>query len=167
MRSGQKGVLISQGAYPCPSSSARQELAKEILAQFGELKIKATGSSMLPSILPGDVLTFQAGLAADEHLGKVVATFTNGRLVAHRLRRLMPDGCVTRGDALSNDDPAVAQVDMLGFLIRHERNGRLQATPGGMISGLRPRLTGWLVNHSRICRLLFLRWNYSRDTAAA
>ena len=36
---------------------AKHDLAAEVLRQFGEVRLKVTGASMLPSVWPGDVLT--------------------------------------------------------------------------------------------------------------
>ena len=36
---------------------ATHDLDAQVIRQFGELRLKVTGASMLPSVWPGDVLT--------------------------------------------------------------------------------------------------------------
>ena len=101
---------------------ARIALAQDACARFGRLHLRALGSSMLPTILPGDDLLFRA-LAAQEtpQLGAIVLVQRGQRLFVHRLRARTEAGWITRGDSLAMDDPPVPDTAVLGVLAQHHR----------------------------------------------
>src|ERR1700737_1372956 len=57
---------------------AKAALIKDTLDQFGQVRIRVTGSSMLPSIWPGDVLTIHRGVTSDVRGGDVVLFTRDG-----------------------------------------------------------------------------------------
>ena len=83
MQQPQERVLTEprSGDDPC----ARISLAQDTLQRFGRLRFRAMGSSMLPAIAAGDILTFRSATPGDLVPGQVVLIQDNGRLVAHRL----------------------------------------------------------------------------------
>jgi len=88
------------------------------------IRIRVQGTSMLPSLWPGDVLTVLPLTSAMPAPGDIALTCNAGRILAHRvIDRRVQDGAVTlitRGDALTDTDPVAATV--LGTVT--ERNGR-------------------------------------------
>jgi signal peptidase I len=104
-------------------------LAVEALRTCGTVCLKARGTSMLPSIWPGDVLTI--GSVAGDQLaaGDIVWFMRYGRCFIHRLVTRDPvnnRNCfVTRGDAMPQNDPPVAAADLLGRVIRIRRGNRV------------------------------------------
>lgn len=104
----------------------RYALAQESLAASGQLRVIASGSSMLPAIQPGDTLTFRCRQLASPVVNQVVLYRHEGRLIAHRLRARSRDGhWLIRGDSSPDrDDLPVADVDLLGVLTGQKRGER-------------------------------------------
>ena len=133
---------------------ARVELVAQILREFGRLELKATGTSMLPSIWPGDTLTFVRCSAEHSGLrGRVVLCRRNHRLTAHRVVGASTTAIVTRGDALSVEDSPIPREDLLGEAVAIQRAGRNIR--------IRPRfwypLISLVVRHSDLASRLLLR----------
>ena len=105
------------------------ELAVEVLRSSGDLRFRANGASMLPSIFPGDILLVQSQPMANVRCGDVALWSRDGRFYAHRVTRLLQDGdrtaVVTRGDALTEDDPPIGRDEYLGAVLAVVRRGRL------------------------------------------
>ena len=60
-------------------------LAEEVVRAFGEVRLRVFGTSMAPSILPGDLVLIQRA-SLDEILpGQVVLFLQRGRLFVHRV----------------------------------------------------------------------------------
>ena len=87
----------------------RCQLAADAVRAFGKLRLEVTGSSMLPTIWPGDVLEVRHQGVAEIQSGDVVLFQRQGQLVAHRVvhRLGRPGGnlLITRGDRQSAADP--------------------------------------------------------------
>ena len=83
--------------------------------------MRLVGASMEPALRDGDWLKLQPGPAQP---GDVVAYLREGELVTHRLRRFDEAGrAVTRGDALTMEDPPV--MELLGRVVAVRRVSRL------------------------------------------
>ena len=146
---------------PAPPPAGGVELAQDVLSGFGQLRLRVTGSSMLPTVLPGDILDFRTCPAESLVPGDIVLVRRDGRLFAHRLVALRPNCLLTQGDSLPQPDPPTAFDDFLGVLAKQQRAGRaLRPTPP-------PRLSRWLMRSSALARRLFLRWHRSTITAPA
>ena len=93
--------------------------------RFGALRLKVSGSSMLPNIWPGDVLSIQKATPHDLSPADVVVFRRGSRLIAHRVLTTDLDGtgaCLaTRGDGLEETDLPVRAADVVGRVIRVER----------------------------------------------
>jgi hypothetical protein len=94
------------------------ELTAEMLRCRGTVQLRAWGTSMLPSVWPGDVLTIQ-GVAHDELVpGDIVLALRDNRFFVHRLieRRELQDCTlwITRGDAMPCNDPPSTALGLLG-----------------------------------------------------
>jgi Peptidase S24-like len=137
------------------------ELIADVLSLSGSARLRVTGSSMLPSILPGDVLTVQRLGSNEVRAGDVVVIRRNGRLFAHRLighcgRVPQP---ITRGDSLSRSDAPVPAEEFLGRITsirRQEKRITLKSTLGKRVisvllqrSEFLTRCVVWLLNHKR------------------
>jgi hypothetical protein len=120
------------------SQEARLDLAAEVLHRFGEVRLVAQGSSMIPSIYPGDLLTVRSEAAAGARCGEIVLFLTGGRLFVHRVMRKWPERdrvvFATRGDALAQEDPSVDASQLLGRVTGILRYGR----PVKLADGIRP-----------------------------
>jgi len=91
-----------------------------------DLRLRATGCSMLPSLWPGDVLTVRP--ADPIHRGDVILFRRHGRLYGHRVVRELSVGprrsFITHGDGLLHADSPVADADVLGPVVLVTRAGR-------------------------------------------
>src|SRR4051812_40927341 len=89
-------------------------LAAEELSLCGEVRLRVAGSSMLPSVWPGDVLTICRAEARQIMDGDIVLVARSGGLLAHRLIGKSGRFLVTRGDSLLLNDPLVSENELLG-----------------------------------------------------
>jgi hypothetical protein len=104
--------------------AAKRDLAADVIRQFGEVRLKVTGASMLPSIWPGDVLTVRRRYAAELRPGRIVLCYRNGGFVAHRLVGKRGDHWITRGDSHTFEDTPFAGEDVLGEVVGIQRGSR-------------------------------------------
>lgn len=137
------------------------DLIADVARRFGEVRLKVTGTSMLPSLWPGDILTVRRQGTVEILPGEVVMFARQGHLVAHRVVRkiIWQDRTllVTRGDRLRKPDPPVYAEELLGRVTAIERHrGR---RPRRIV----PRLTvwasmaSWVLCRSEFCTQLLLR----------
>jgi signal peptidase I len=109
VQDGEKGLLIA---------AAATDLLAEVLSRFGEVRLRVSGTSMLPAIRPGDILVVRRCVFEDVHSGDVVVFRAGQRLFAHRVAGKHAgsetDALITKGDALSQQDPAVSASNVLG-----------------------------------------------------
>jgi signal peptidase I len=96
----------------------------DVVCGFGEVRLKVTGSSMVPAIWPGDVIVVHSLDKMDLQVGQVILYRREGRLVAHRITRVHGDLLITRGDTLQYEDPPVRVSDIVGPVVSLIRNGR-------------------------------------------
>jgi signal peptidase I len=105
------------------------DLVGEVIRTFGEVRLRVFGSSMTPSILPGDVISIQRTQINEISSGEVILFSQNGRLFAHRViaRAGNPNELrlIARGDRLRHNDPPVSSSELLGRVISVERGGRI------------------------------------------
>jgi len=127
-----------------PTTNARDdsklELAAEILRSGGSIRLRALGTSMLPAIWPGDVLTIENQSWNQMVRGDIVLTQRGGRFFVHRLIEKQSQGrplWITRGDALPRTDPPTAPDDLLGKISSIRRGNRIiiPKRRGSLLSG--------------------------------
>jgi signal peptidase I len=103
------------------------ELAAEVLRSSGTLRLKVTGTSMLPTVFPGDTLIVEHADFANAQAGDIVLVGRNGRLFAHRLvdKIAVADrsAALTKGDSMAHADPLVDRDKVLGRVSSILRNG--------------------------------------------
>jgi hypothetical protein len=137
--------FMTKTVTACRSASRESvgcELAAEVLRSSGRLRLRANGTSMLPAVWPGDILSLRGHRVADALPGDIVLFERAGRLVAHRVveRTICQDEMqwVTRGDSLGSNDPPVSIHELLGRVTAIERGSRRltpqQSSPGRLIS---------------------------------
>jgi signal peptidase I len=148
-------------------------LAEEIVRTFGEVRLRVFGTSMVPSILPGDLVSVRRAGLHDISPGEVVLFLRKGNLFVHRVvgrkGASAADGrgeswLITRGDRLRQDDPPVSPPELLGRVVSLERDNRkIELLPGGsnrMIVRLlqsSDRATYLYLRLAACWRILFLR----------
>ena len=149
-------------------AAVKLALATEILNAFGELRFVAQGSSMLPSIFPGDTLLVLRQPAPSAHPGHVVLFSRDGRFCTHRVVRTVDvDGqpfVITCGDALTQEDPPVARHELIGRVTAVLRRGkRIEFEEMQTVA---PLCLTWTVRHCDSVGTWLLRW-YSLRTRLA
>lgn len=130
------------------------KLAASVLRSGGSVRLRVFGTSMLPSLWPGDILTVENDPKNRFVPGDIVLRLRDGKLLAHRLLANRGTRWITRGDAMPQSDPPAEVEDLLGRVVRIERNRHSLLAP--RIS--RPtRGLAWILGHSDLIRSLVLR----------
>jgi hypothetical protein len=133
----------------------RTKLIADALRNFGSVRIRVQGSSMLPSIRPGDEIEIRAARFDDLDAGGVIAYLRAGRLFVHRLvERDTQQLLVTRGDTLPQADAPVSESELLGSVAAVFRNGKkIKLRPS-----LAHRTGAALFRRSQLCAALFVKF---------
>ena len=100
------------------------ELVADVARSFGEVRLKATGASMLPAVWPGDIVTVRLRGMSELQPGQIVLCCREGKLVAHRISCVCEDHLITRGDILPHYDEPVYPSAIVGQVVCVLRNGR-------------------------------------------
>jgi len=133
--------------------AAKRDLAAEVICQFGEVRLKVNGASMLPSVWPGDVLTVRRRSPGELLTGRIVLCYRDGAFIAHRLVRKQDNDLITRGDSHAFEDPAFSTDDLLGEVVSIHRGSR--SVP------LSPvwwhKAGSWIAARSEVCTRVLLR----------
>jgi len=103
---------------------SKNELAAETIRSFGELRLRVTGSSMLPTLRPDDELLIRQCRAEDAAPGDVVLYIRQSRLFVHRVISRCASRLVTQGDGLADADVPVSAHELLGKVVSAIRRGR-------------------------------------------
>jgi signal peptidase len=99
-------------------------LVADVADNFGEVRLRVTGASMVPAIWPGDILTVRRVDPEELRPGQIVLYRRQANLIAHRVTRVVADHVVTRGDTLPVADAPASMDDVVGRVVSLERNGR-------------------------------------------
>jgi hypothetical protein len=127
-RSARPGSLMNHANNS--ANRIARTLAEEVLQTFGQVRLRAFGTSMAPSILPGDFISVQRAELDDISFGEVVLFSREGRLFIHRVvnRNVASSAdisfesrLITRGDRLCHDDPPIRSVELLGRVVSIQR----------------------------------------------
>jgi signal peptidase len=134
-------------------------LAAEMLRGHGTVYLKARGTSMLPAVWPGDLLTIQRAAYDEVVPGDIVLVLRNDRFLIHRLvQRRRGQDClswITRGDAMPDNDPPAASSELLGR-VAGIRRGNRSFVPSGRVSPLHSAIS-WMLYRADRFRDLMLR----------
>lgn len=138
---------------------AKLDLVAELLRRGVAVRLKAWGTSMLPSLWPGDLLAIQSATSDEVAPGDIVLVMRDERFFVHRVveQRQCQDcsAWITRGDAMPHDDPPVAAFELLGRVVSVQRANRSFA-PCRRLSPLQCTLA-WMMCHWDRFRGLTLR----------
>jgi signal peptidase I len=131
------------------------ELAAEVLGSSGIIRLQVSGTSMVPAIWPGDVVSIERAAANEIVPGDIVLVARDGRFFVHRVIEKRDCLWITRGDSLPQNDPPAAGVQILG------RVSRIHGKGGVIVPKLRPsvfdRAFGSLLGHWDLFRNFALR----------
>lgn len=131
------------------------DLAAEVLRSSGQLRMRVSGTSMLPALWPGDILTIHRHHPGQLRPGDLVLAARNGGLAVHRLIAIHGPLVTTRGDALPRPDPPLPSDHLLGRVAWIQR-GAACLTPRPGIP-LPQRLLAMALRHSDGLQSLLLR----------
>jgi hypothetical protein len=133
----------------------RLELAAEVLSAGHTIRLKAQGTSMLPSIWPGDVLSIEPRAAQALVPGDIVLVAKQSRFFVHRLIEKGNAWWITQGDSLPQFDEPATEVQLLGKVsLIHQKAGVI--VPNSQPSRL-SRTFAWVLCHSDLFRNFALR----------
>ncbi len=106
------------------------DLAAEVLRGGGAIRLQALGTSMLPSIWPGDILSIESTSGEEAVPGDIVLVQRDPRFFIHRLIEKHSSHWTTRGDSMPQNDEPVAASQVLGKVSAIQRiNGTLIPVP--------------------------------------
>jgi signal peptidase I len=156
------------------SMEAACGLAEEIVRNFGEVRLRVFGMSMVPSVLPGDLVLIQRASLEEILPGEIAVFLREGRLFVHRVvdRKKMSvamsgneELClITRGDRQRDCDLPVSSCELLGRVVCIERDQREIKVATNPMTRLMARLlqtsdqvTSLYLILATISRTIFLR----------
>jgi Peptidase S24-like len=148
-------------------------LARELLRSSSEFRFVAWGSSMVPSIFPGDTLIVRRGTPEEACHGDVLLFVREGRFYAHRLVDKADEGgirLIARGDSLDTNDPPFAGHEMLGrveAVIRCGKRIELDRYPAAGQRFVRAIVRRSTASAKWVLRWHFLRLRFARNRDAA
>ena len=129
------------------------DLAAQVLSSGGTIRLQALGTSMLPSIWPGDVLSIEHKSGEEIVPGDIVLVTRDGRFFIHRLIEKSSAAWITQGDSLLHPDPRAAEVQVLGKVsMIHRKSGNIVP---------KPRLSPF----GRASARMLCRWDLLRNIA--
>ena len=104
---------------------SKRSLAAEVLRSGLHLRLRAMGTSMLPTLWPGDLLTIESVAVEQAKRGDLILFMREGRFFVHRLiAKVEADAMlITRGDCLSAGDAPVSAKEFLGKVVQVQRRG--------------------------------------------
>ncbi len=148
----------------------KQELTLDVLRQHGRCQLQVSGTSMLPMLWPGDIVSIKNRPLSEMRLGDIVLYERCGRFFLHRLVALpeerFPGRLVTRGDSMPHADPAVRLEAVLGVLAAVRRDNDWLPVPRAM-----PRTSRLaavlLAKSSTLVRLLIRIRSYPKPLSGA
>jgi hypothetical protein len=131
-------------------------LAAEMLRRWGTVRLTLRGTSMLPSLWPGDLLTIQSAAYDEVVRGDIVLVMRDNRSFVHRLVESRPVqgrlSWITRGDAMPHNDPPLTQSELLGRVSGIRRANR-SFVPSRRLSLFRSALAWMLCRWERFRNL--------------
>lgn len=105
-------------------TKALAEMSAEGLAKTGSLKVYINGSSMLPSLRPGDYVLVEACQAGSLRPGEILVARREADLVTHRLLGQAAQGWLLKGDASALADEPIPAEAILGRVVALVRDGK-------------------------------------------
>lgn len=140
--------------------SASHGLVAEVVRKHGFVRLPAVGTSMVPCIHPGDLLSVQRVGLAEISTGDIVVYAQRGTLIVHRVVSVNADVSpepylITRGDRSLSYDPKVLHGELIGrvtLLQRGHRSLNLRSLPSAP-----ERALGLALRKSDLATYLYLR----------
>jgi signal peptidase I len=154
---------------PDGREDTKLNLAVETLRDRNTVRLRAWGTSMLPSVWPGDLLTIESAAYDEVIPGDIVLVLRNQRPFIHRLiQKRMTEDCIswiTRGDAMPHNDPPIAATELLGRVTCVGRGNR-SFVPSRQVSQLNFAVGWTLFRYQRFLSLIFKMKSAPLETLA-
>lgn len=148
------------------------ELAGEIVRTFGRVRVRVTGTSMIPAVWPGDVLVVERRPAEKIQRGEIAVAERSGTLMAHRVVSAAPapatvapgfnpafarptPAVITRGDSQLFADEPLRADELLGTVVLIERGSRARQPRRAL--GIASRGLAAIARRSSTAARLFVR----------
>ena len=104
------------------------DVATDVLRSGYRMRFRAGGSSMWPTIRPGEAITVEPATAMEIKLKDIVLYRTGRGMIGHRVVRIANQNgeliLLARGDADHGASEPVAAGQILGKVVAVEREGR-------------------------------------------
>ena len=101
------------------------DLAADVAGTFGRVCLRVSGTSMAPTLRPGDLLSVEAASIMEVSLGEIVVFAREGGLIVHRVTIKTSSGgelcLVTRGDRMRRHDAPISGPDLIGRVMHIDR----------------------------------------------
>ena len=147
--------LASLTTLTITADSHKLELAAEVLASGHSLRLRAFGTSMLPSIWPGYLLTIEPAPEQEIATGDIVLVVRQNRFLIHRLIDKQESCWITRGDSLPQNDDPFAPCEVLGRVsLIHKNKKTIVPEPRRSLFN---RTLAWMLCRSDTLRTVALR----------
>jgi signal peptidase I len=110
------------------AANAKFSLIVEALRTHGSCSFRVSGTSMLPTLWPGELVLIERKPLAEIASGDIVLYQRDGRFFLHRLENIRTHSTrvliMIRGDAMPQQDPPVPADQLLGVLagVRRKSN---------------------------------------------
>ena len=145
--------MVVSSVISAEDQPSKCSLAAEVLRRFGQLRLRVTGASMLPSIWPGDVVAVCSSSLNQISRGDVVLFFRDRRFVVHRVVEVSGDRLLTRGDSVLGPDTPVSSDELLGRVVSITGAGDTRKPARLGVAG---RLLAWALRRSTVISNLLL-----------
>ncbi len=119
---------------------------------------------MLPAIWPRDIVQIDSAQSKTAAINDLVLFHRNRRLFAHRVARRGAGWLVTRGDAVPDCDPPIAESEVLGVVTGIIRGMDFDANDGAAFQPLRApswgqRMVAFAIRRSALAYRIVLKWH--------
>lgn len=139
-------------------------MAVEVLQSTGALQMQVTGTSMLPTLWPGDLVRIQSHQSDFIGQGDVVLFEREGRFFLHRVVQATVAGehsLITRGDCMVQEDLPISPSDVLGRIVEVRRGNKTIAFAQAISQP--QRLFAWFLSRWDILHRVVLRLHSMRN----
>ncbi len=138
------------------AAEAKQELLIGVLREQGSCRLRVSGTSMLPTLWPGETVLVEARPLAEIEVGDIALYQRDRRLILHRVVSASPGSVlVTLGDSMPQVDPWVPTDCVLGVLTGVRRGD--QWVRVSRVRSMPSRWAGVVMGHSSWLVRLVLR----------
>jgi signal peptidase I len=156
-------MLSEMRSAESDAQQQKLQLALDLLRSGQSISIKALGSSMIPTIWPGDVVMIESNRGRGARRGDVVLVRSEDGIRVHRLVENSGLEWITRGDAMPQNDPPTQPSEVLGRVVEIHRGQR--AVPITWKPALAGRVLALLISRSQLCERVALRAHALRQAA--